>query len=322
MRTFAYRLEELLECGAGNGGKRWSKEKFANKVGIHSDTLRNWRQGRTIPASNFLLEACICALEVDQSVAEELRGLAKAAERARSEDSSVMEYSTKSSRSGVSTEFDGRLGASGAVQYEEPIGSSMPERSSTGALGFPLASGSTGTIQFESIGSKDRPEVEEEEVYGCTAKHSVVPGLLYLEHRVDIDIINPEGDAKFVFSFDAVNIGAELVLGESKAIWIENGSPKISILPTRPSHRLMRIEMRRDYPHMKQFFCAFSTAVEPGGRISYGYELSLSKMFTKDHYWETKINNLTRRVRVRIKHDKGRELMNAYVESEGSSGLE
>ena len=272
MKTFACRLEELLERGAGNGGHRWSKEGFAGRVGIHSDTLRNWRQGRTVPATPFLLEACISALDLDIETANELRVLA--------------------GRSGTKKRQPNH-------SEEEPL-----------------------SERFESIWSGDRSEFESIELCKSIASNSIIPGLLYLEHRVEIDIKNPEGDADFVFWFDAVNISNSFVLGESKSIWIENGGLEASILPTRSSYRLMRIEMRRNYPHMKQFFCAFSNAVEPGGRISYGYETSVSKMFTAGHYWDTKINNLTRRVLICIKHNKGKELMNAYVESETSDGVE
>lgn len=316
MTTFAQRLEELLERGAGNGDKRWNKEKFAAKVGIHSDTLRNWRQGRTVPANSFLLEACVTVLQLDNITSHEFRNLAQ-----KSKKSNTSQQIANTTRSTDLSSPRQRL-----IRSPEVIGASEDTISdvlSGGHRSPILEKTQTSTIrQIERLWAKSHSEAEVIELCKQVAKHSIIPNLLYLEHLVQIDIANIEGDAKFVFSFKAVNVSDDLVFGESKSIWIENGAVELSIVPTRDSYRKIRVEMRRDYPHMKQFFCAFSNALEPGDQISYGYELMVPKMFTSNHYWDTKINNLTQRVTVRIHHNKGKELMTAHVECEGSSGME
>ena len=174
---------------------------------------------------------------------------------------------------------------------------------------------------FEKIWTKgwsDSEAVAKSQKMGL-AKYA--PNLLYKKYEININIVNSDGDANIEFYIEAINIGSDPVLGESKSIWIEEGAGKTKIEATNRCNSLIRIEIKRDYSNIKYFYCAFADAVAPGDSICYGYSYFVPKMFVQSHYWDTKVDNLTKSLVVNISHAKGLPFQTAYVEREGNDGI-
>lgn len=184
------------------------------------------------------------------------------------------------------------------------------DRLNTTRTGLPVRKSTTTTDRGSRVARPPPPD-------GAPETGSVV----YKKSRVSIDILNPAGDARIQFAHEALNAGTSPVLGELKEIWFENAQPPEVQLSIH-SNRIVRpyIELKRNYPSYKQFFCNFGVPLEPGAEIKYGYACEPSKMFTANHYWDQRIRNPTKLLEIVITHRKGRRFKSCHVNVQSTHG--
>jgi hypothetical protein len=153
-------------------------------------------------------------------------------------------------------------------------------------------------------------------------KPTNLPRMIYTSFRLEINILNPEGDAHIVWRHHATNVGDEDILGESKVAWFEDRqSGDIHLAGTSDREPELRIETLRNYENYKEFFCHFQTPVKSGESIKYSYEYRPQKMFTANHYWDWSVRNLILNTRITIKHNKGKRLKSCTLKKETPKGL-
>lgn len=174
---------------------------------------------------------------------------------------------------------------------------------------------------FEAVWLSELTDGEIAKRLQKNISNSPIPKLVYKKAVIDINILNPDGDAKITFSFQGINCGKDPILGETKSVWFENESAGTKIIPARKLIGSCVIHLKRDYGNLKQFFCSFPKAIKPLSSFEYGYEYFVPKMFTNDHYWDQTIPNLTREIIITITHNKQKLFQSAHVSLESNSGI-
>jgi transcriptional regulator with XRE-family HTH domain len=172
---------------------------------------------------------------------------------------------------------------------------------------------------WDSLGASKEEKIQ---ATNDLLKHTNLPKMIYTSFRLDINILNPNGDAHIIWKYHGTNVGDEDIVGESKSIWFEKKQVEdIRLTGTSDRPVPLKIDTLRDYENYKEFFCNFEVPVSFGESIKYSYEYHPQEMFRTSHYWDWQVRNLVLNTRITIRHNSGKKLKSYEIKKETPKGL-
>ena len=138
--TFGQQFNTLLKNGAGNSGRRWKKQDFAERLGRHPDTISNWINGKTTP-NNFDLTALIQLLELSAQDGKEFKVL-------RDEAAHLIETKRSQRRTELAAVGQPSVGSLSEDDEDMPINRRTFLGAGLAVLGAPASSGVSPQVVY------------------------------------------------------------------------------------------------------------------------------------------------------------------------------